>query len=70
MLVSKCDEVNIRQPIADKYGLAGTSGYFLMAKSPNFQETLKRMLETPPKENKPLSHEDGEGESKTRPKKS
>ena len=41
-----------------------------MTKSPDFQQTLKRMLETPPKENKPLNHEDGKSESKTRPKKS
>jgi len=40
-----------------------------MTKTPDFQETLKRMLETPPKENKPFNHEN-KGESKTRPKKS
>ena len=28
-----------------------------MTKSPDFQKTLKRMLESPPKENKPLNHE-------------
>lgn len=28
-----------------------------MTKSPDFQDTLKRMLETPPKENKPLHKE-------------
>jgi len=35
-----------------------------MNKSPNFQETLKRMLNTPAKENKPLHKENkktGEG---------
>jgi len=26
-----------------------------MTKTPDFQDTLKRMLQTPPKENKPLS---------------
>jgi len=41
-----------------------------MTKTPDFQKTLKRMLETPPKENKPLSHENDKGESKTRPSKS
>ena len=40
-----------------------------MHETPDFQKTLKRMLETPPKENKPLNHE-SKGESKPAPKKS
>jgi len=28
------------------------------SKTPDFQETLKRMLETPPKKNKPLNADD------------
>ena len=38
--------------------------------SSDFQQTLKRMLETPPKEKKPLNHELKKGESKPAPKKS
>jgi len=37
-----------------------------MAHAPDFQETLKRMLASPPKENKPLSHENDKGESKAK----
>jgi len=40
-----------------------------MTKDSDFQKTLKRMLETPPTENKPLNHE-SKGESKPAPKKS
>jgi len=41
-----------------------------MTNTPTFQDTLKRMLETPPKENKPLNHDSDKSESKTRSKKS
>ena len=33
-------------------------------KTPNFQETLKRMLESPPKENKPFNHSETESDKK------
>jgi len=38
-------------------------------KSPDFQETLKRMLKTPPKENKPLNAEEKK-KNNGKPKKS
>jgi len=40
-----------------------------MVKSPDFQETLKRMLNSPPKENKPLNAQTKSDLEKTKNKK-
>ena len=37
----------------------------MTSKAPDFQETLKRMLKSPPKENKPLNAEGGKDAKKS-----
>lgn len=51
---------------SDLNDLAMFFGSILMTKSPDFQKTLKRMLETPPKENKPLNA-NKKSDKKTKP---
>jgi len=38
-----------------------------MTKTPDFQKTLKRMLEMPPKENKPLNHSERKSAKERKP---